>query len=72
MIETKFETIDSKTLVAATQVAERMIKELTSLKSDYRDIRELYFTCIQELPLVEVGDCYFVKTMSSLKHRSYA
>ena len=27
---------------------------------------------IQELPLVKVGDCYFVKTMSSLKHRSYA
>ena len=27
---------------------------------------------IQELPLVEVGDCYFVKTMFSLKHRSHA
>ena len=27
---------------------------------------------IQELPLVEVGDCYFVKTMFLLKHRSYA
>lgn len=52
MIETKFETIDSKTLVAATQVAERMIKELTSLKSDYRDIRELYFTCIEIFDLI--------------------
>ena len=27
---------------------------------------------IQELQLVEVGDCYFVKTMFLLKHRSYA
>ena len=30
------------------------------------------YVLVQELPLVEVGDCYFVKTMSSLKHRSYA
>ena len=27
---------------------------------------------VQELPLVEVEDCYFVKTMFSLKHRSHA
>ena len=33
---------------------------------------KINFVPIQELPLVEVGDCYFVKTMSSLKHRSYA
>ena len=66
MIETKFETIDSKTLVAANQVAERMIKELTSLKSDYRDIRELYFTCIEIFDLI-----YGTKTTEKVEEQFF-